>query len=96
MGQRKYPPLTPREVIEILKALGFGHARTEGSHAHYERGSDKKRSRSIVTVDMAVTAFDDSLLKSMIRQSNFKRDEFYGATKWSARKAGVKLFTVTA
>lgn len=96
MGQRKYPPLTPSEIIEILKMLGFKFDRKEGSHAHYERAADGKRQRSIVTVDMAEKEFDDTLLKSMISQSNFSRDQFYGATKWSARKAGVKLFAISA
>ncbi len=92
MGQRKYPPLALRDVIAIVERLGFILVRKEGSHEQYERQADDKRPRSIVTVDTAESVFDDFLIKSMITQSNFTREEFYGATKRSARKAGVKLF----
>lgn len=90
MGQKKYPPLTPSEIVDILKALGFTFKRKTGSHAHYERERDASHPRSIVTVDMAEKEFDDTLSKSMISQSNFSRDDFYAATKSSAKKAGVK------
>lgn len=43
---------------------------------------------------MAEKDFGETLIKSMISQSNFKRDEFYGATKHSARKASVRLFVI--
>ncbi len=94
MGQRKYPPLTPSEVVAILVALGFRFDRKEGSHAQYERLADAKRQRSIVTVDMAEKDFADFLMKNMIASSGFTRDQFYGATKGSARKANVKQFTL--
>jgi predicted RNA binding protein YcfA (HicA-like mRNA interferase family) len=90
LGQRKYRPLTPGEVVDILTALGFHFDRKEGSHAQYERAKDGVRPRSIVTVDTAEKQFDDFLIKSMIRQSSFSRDEFYRAIKSSARKAGLK------
>lgn len=91
MGQRKYPPLTPDEVVAILTSLGFFKARSEGSHAQYEHPATDKYPRSIVTVDTAYSEFDDSLIKSMIRQSNRSREMFYGATKRTARKAAVKF-----
>ncbi len=49
------------------------------------------RPRSIVTVDVKLAEFDDYILKSMIEQSNHSREEFYGATKRTARKASVRL-----
>ena len=79
MGQRRYPPLTPREVLKILSALGFTLKRQTGSHQHHERAAEGNRPRSIVTVDVSVKEFHVDLIKSMIRQSNFSRDEFYGA-----------------
>lgn len=94
MGQSKYPSLSPSEVEAILRALGFTARSTEGSHRHYERVKDDSRPRSVVTVDLAEREFYDFLMKNMIRQSNFTRDEFYGATKRTARRASVKLFTV--
>ena len=91
MGQKKYPPLVPGEVKAILLRLGFTFKFQKGSHAQYERLADSTRKRSIVTVDVVVKEFGDDLMQSMIRQSNFSRDEFYAATKGTARKANMKF-----
>lgn len=91
MSKRRYPPLTPSEVTAILGKLGFTFKRKQGSHEQYERPADADRPRSVVTVDVKLTEFDDYLLKSMIEQSNHTRDEFYGATKRTARKASVPV-----
>jgi predicted RNA binding protein YcfA (HicA-like mRNA interferase family) len=91
MGQRKYPPLTLSEVIAILKGMGFTKAREEGSHAHYEALASDPYPRSIVTVDTGYREFDESRIKTMIRQSNRTREKFYGATKGTARKASVQF-----
>jgi predicted RNA binding protein YcfA (HicA-like mRNA interferase family) len=93
MGQRRYPPLTPSEVVAIVTALGFTFDRQVGSHRHYQRAADpdiatKPKPRSVVTVDTSVQSFDEFLIKSMIRQSNHTREEFYGATDRTARKIG--------
>jgi predicted RNA binding protein YcfA (HicA-like mRNA interferase family) len=89
MGKRNYPPLTPAEVVAVLQALKFKVKRQVGSHAHFERLPDEENNqRRIVTVDMGVRDFSERLLKSMIRQSGFERDRFYGATKTTARKGG--------
>ncbi|MGO4885024.1 MAG: type II toxin-antitoxin system HicA family toxin [Bryobacteraceae bacterium] len=95
MGKRRYPPLTPSEVIAILASLGFSKVRQDGSHAHYEHEATSEHPRSIVTVDMAYPEFGDDLIKSMIRQPNRSRDVFYGATKRTARKASVPLVRPT-
>ena len=95
MGQRKYPPLTPSEVVAILRNLGFISARQQGSHQHYECAADGSRPRSIVTVDMGCTQFDEFLIKSMIRQSKRTREEFYGATKRTAQKASVRFIKLS-
>ncbi len=88
MGKRSYPPLTPAEVVAILEALKFTFKRQVGSHAHYERQPDEgNNQRRIVTVDMAERDFGERLIKSMIRQSGFDREQFYGATKKAAKKA---------
>lgn len=92
MGQRKYPPLTPSEVVDILRALGFTKRGQEGSHAQYFKAKDSARPASLVTVDMHYDQFDNDLMKSMIGQSNYRREEFYGATKATARKAGVARY----
>jgi predicted RNA binding protein YcfA (HicA-like mRNA interferase family) len=89
MGKRKYPPLTPGEIRAILQRLGFSKKNQEGSHEHYERPADARRLRSVVTVDSSISEFGEHLLRSMIRQSGFSREEFYGATKGTAKKAAV-------
>jgi len=86
VGKRKYPPLTPSEVVAIVKALGFVFDRQCGSHAHYECEASGSTPRHVVTVDMTVDNFDEYLIKSMIRQSGVTRDQFYGATKGTRRK----------
>jgi predicted RNA binding protein YcfA (HicA-like mRNA interferase family) len=84
MGIRRYPPLTPQEVIAILIALGFHFKRQIGSHAHYERVDSA--SRHIVTVDTSVRDFAKDLIKSMIAQSGEDRKMFYRATRKTAKK----------
>lgn len=88
MGAR-YPSLTPSEVESILQALGFHFKRQDGSHAQWERLAEGLRQRAIVTVDRAEKEFLDYLMKSMIRQSGFTREQFYGATKKTAKKIGI-------
>jgi len=78
MGHRKYPPLTPRQVIANIQAHGFCFKRQDGSHAQYEKSADKTNPRKIVTVDVGKKEFSVDLIKSMIRQSGLTRDEFYG------------------
>jgi predicted RNA binding protein YcfA (HicA-like mRNA interferase family) len=76
MGQ-KLPLLKPAEVCRNLQALGFKFKRQDGSHAQYERPADGTRKRCVVTVDMGKrNGFSLELMKSMIRQSGFSRDEF--------------------
>ncbi|MDP4200895.1 MAG: type II toxin-antitoxin system HicA family toxin [Bacteroidota bacterium] len=60
---KKYPPLTPDEVIAILRANGFVTTGQRGSHPQYENGSLK------VTVHMSFPEFSAELIKSMIRES---------------------------
>jgi predicted RNA binding protein YcfA (HicA-like mRNA interferase family) len=67
--------------VAIVSALGFRLNRQRGSHAHWERPAGDGRKRCVVTIDMAITTFHENLIKSMIRQSNFTREEFYGATE---------------
>jgi predicted RNA binding protein YcfA (HicA-like mRNA interferase family) len=86
VGQRKYPCLTPSEVISVLEAIDFKLKRTTGSHSHYECEQGKDGKRHVVTVDTSVDEFREDLMKSMIRQSGRSREEFYGATKRTRKK----------
>ena len=98
MGQRAYPPLKISEIIAILGALGFVEDRQRGSHAHYVRPADPPeptaecplpKPRCVVTVDMGYSEINDPrLLKYIVQQSGFSREEFYGATKKGRKKTG--------
>jgi predicted RNA binding protein YcfA (HicA-like mRNA interferase family) len=89
MGKRAYPPLTPAEVIAILTALGFKKRGQTGSHAQYLRPGDAARKTALVSVDVHYKEFDAGLMHLMVQQSKFSRKEFYGATKYTARRACV-------
>ena len=84
MGKRKYPPLKQSEMVAIFVALGFTPTR-HNKHPCYERDADEKRKRAVVPID-DYDEFDETLIKSMISQSGFTREEFYGATKSTAKK----------
>jgi len=75
---RKYPPLKLREILAILRGLGFVEKSSVGSHHKYTRVV-KGRQRE-VTVDHAIDDFGAFLIKSMINQSGFSREDFYCAT----------------
>jgi len=81
---KRYPPLTPGNVIEILVNLGFVKVAQEGSHQKYRKTVDGI-SRS-VTVDIKYPDYSVSLIKSMISQSGVSREEFYRATKQTGKK----------
>lgn len=83
----KYPPLTPGEVREILRASGFVLVRTRGSHELWGHDGIEGKPRA-VTVDAALRDFGVDLVKSMISQSGLSRESFYGATRATARKIG--------
>ncbi len=81
---RKYPPLTPREVIAILQARGFDYDHSRGSHEYYS--GVLKGKRRFVTVDKSYKEFDIDRIKDMIDQSGMTREEFYGSTRRTAKK----------
>ena len=66
-------------MVAILVALGFVKNR-HGKHACYERPADSEHPRRVVPVD-DYDMFDETLIKSMIGQSGFSREKFYGATR---------------
>ena len=85
---KQYPPLTPKEVVDILKARGFSLKAQEGSHAQYE-GLIDGRTRK-VTVDMAEKDFGKDLIQSMIRQSGLDRNKFYCSSPKTSKKINKK------
>jgi predicted RNA binding protein YcfA (HicA-like mRNA interferase family) len=93
MGRRSYPPLTPKDVVDVLLALGFTKRGQVGSHAQYFRPACSKRKAALVTVDTHYKEFSGDLMHTMVRQSNFGPQEFYGATKHTARRASVAFLS---
>lgn len=85
---KRYPPLTPQEVIRILSARGFVPDRSKGSHIQYQ--GTIRGVTWYVTVDTGKDEFGDFLIQSMIRQSGMTREEFYGSTTSTARKIGLR------
>ena len=85
---KKYPPLTPDEVINILLARNFVLDRTRGGHSYYS-GTIGGRLRH-VTVSTHYRQFSLERIKDMIAQSGLTRTEFYGSTKRTARKIDLR------
>jgi predicted RNA binding protein YcfA (HicA-like mRNA interferase family) len=86
---KKYPPLTSTQVEAILRANKFIYSHSRGDHKYYY-GVIKKKSRT-VTLKMRIDVYSNDLLKYMIAQSGLTREEFYGSTKETAKKIGVKF-----
>ena len=88
MGQKKYPPLTPNEIVAILKARGFRWDRNSGDHQFFSRYLNGKE--HLPQVDMGVPQVSDYWLKLTITESGLSREDFYCSTKATAKKIGMK------
>jgi len=87
MGPRKYPPLTPREIEQVLKARGFSFVKSKGDHNFYvHQVKGKKR---IAQIDMGNPLYDGHWLKLVIKESGMTRLQFYCSTKTTAKKIGM-------
>ncbi len=85
---RKYPPLTPDEVVRILRVRGFDYDRSRGSHEYYKgiiRGVPR-----MVTVDLHYRELDARMIRFLISQSGLTHEEFYGSTKQTAKKINLR------
>jgi len=81
---KRSPPLTPKEVIAILRVRGLVYDHSRGSHEYYS--GILKGERRFVTVDTNYREFSIRRIKDMIDQSGLTREEFYGSTKRTAKK----------
>ncbi len=88
MGQRKYPPLTPREITDILISRGFSLSHSKGDHNFYVH--TVKGQKCIAQVDMGNPSYKDVWLKLVIRESGMTREQFYCSTKSAAKKIGLE------
>lgn len=84
MGQRNYPPLTPREVEDILLSRGFVYHHTKGDHKYYS--CDVNGEKKIAQIDMGADLYVKDNLKLVIDESGMSRIQFYTSTKSSAKK----------
>lgn len=89
MSPRSTPPLTPREVKQILTARGFILSHSTGSHHNYKCKRNGKT--YTVTVDVGQREFGNYLIKSMIRQSGMSKKDFFCSTKKTAKKIGGRV-----
>lgn len=73
-----------------MNSLGFIHHNndTVGSHEKWRGVINGKK--QIVTVDKKYKDFDGTIIKSMINQSGVTREEFYCATRQTAKKINMK------
>ncbi|MDQ2139897.1 type II toxin-antitoxin system HicA family toxin [Alcaligenaceae bacterium B3P038] len=74
-----YHPLTYRQVIQILVALGFSQRPNKGTS--HEQWVKTEPSFFKVTVDKHESPFDAFLISSMARQAGVTKKEFYAILK---------------
>ena len=78
----RYKPLKYREIITILKYLGFTQeSGTGSSHQTWVLTKDNKSFAVTVAFHGTNEEFRPGTLNSMIRQSGFSKEDFYKALK---------------
>lgn len=85
MGKRSYPPLKHAQIIDIMKALKFKPVR-HGDHECWEREPDQENLQRRVVPIGDYEEFDQTLIKRIIGETGFTREQFYGATPKTAKK----------
>lgn len=85
---RKYPPLTPLEIEDILVSRGFVYERSRGDHKYYYR--EVNGVKHIVQIDTGASLINNKWIKLTIQQSGLTREQFYCSTKATAKKIGLK------
>lgn len=75
-----HPPLTCKEVKQILASLGFSPRPTKGT-SHEQWVKDVAGGRFKVTVDCPKAPFSQDLISSMANQAGVSKKEFYLALK---------------
>lgn len=74
----QYPPLTCKQVKQILTSLGFSPRPIKGtSHEQWIKDLDGKRYK--VTVDCPKAPFSQDLISSMAHQAGQTKKAFYAA-----------------
>jgi len=76
----QYPPLTCKQVKQILSDLGFSPRPQKGT-SHEQWVKDISGRRYKVTVDCPKAPFSPDLISSMARQAGVSKKAFYAALK---------------
>lgn len=72
----KYPPLTCKDVKNILKKLGFEPRPKKGtSHEQWIKHAEGRLYK--VTVDCPKAPFSQDLISSMAKQAGLSKKDFY-------------------
>jgi len=90
MGNRRYPPLTPGQIIQVLIARGFVLDHTKGDHRYYQKIINGRK--LIVQVDMGCPLYGPDLMPMVLGESKLSRDDFYASTKSTAKKINIKVW----
>lgn len=72
-----YPPLTCKQVKQILTTIGFSFRDQRGSHENWIRNQPPPFRK--VTVDCPKAPFSQMLIESMARQAGVSKKQFYAA-----------------
>lgn len=87
MPSRKYLPLSPDDLVRVLKAFGFIHKRTTGDHVQWE--GEIKKVRRVSTVQLIKGEYSQERMKRLIENLGLTAEEFYRAdSKISKRYFG--------
>lgn len=73
-----HPPLTCKEVTQILRTLGFEPRPKKGT-SHEQWVKDDADGFFKVTVDCPKSPFSPDLISSMAKQAGVSKKEFYAA-----------------
>lgn len=65
----KFPVLSSKDIIRILKKIGYEEARSSGSHIHFKRGNN------LVTVPYHNKDLKIKTLKSILSQAGITLEE---------------------
>lgn len=84
MGFKKYLPLTPDELMTVLKAFGFSKKRTRGDHEQWEGWTNE--TRRVVTVQLIRGKYSITRMKTLIQNMGLSVNEFYGKDERIAKR----------
>ena len=74
MGSEKLPSITSKELIRVLKKIGFEEHHQKGSHLTLKRSSDKRR---VVVPVHPGKALKIGTLKGILDDVGLSKEELY-------------------